>query len=59
MFVWKTLAIGKALDRSSATLDFPDALHLASSGKADRFATFDHSFARNARKAPSIEVVAI
>lgn len=31
-------------------LDFADALHLASSGKADRFATFDKDFVKKAAK---------
>ena len=37
-------------------LDFADALHLASSGKADRFATFDKDFIKKASKLGSIQV---
>jgi len=37
-------------------LDFADALHLASSAKADRFATFDRDFVKKASKLGSVEV---
>jgi len=36
-------------------LDFADALHLASSAKADRFATFDKDFVKKASKLGSVD----
>jgi predicted nucleic acid-binding protein len=44
-----------ALERG---LDFADALHLASSGGATRFVTFDRRLVRRARDGAKIEVVA-
>jgi len=38
------------------TNDDPDALHLASSAKANRFATFDRDFVKKASKLGSMEV---
>jgi predicted nucleic acid-binding protein len=35
-------------------LDFADALHLASSGKAEAFATFDRALRRRARRMPDL-----
>lgn len=49
--------IALALDWFDKGLDFADALHLASSGKAGRFATFDVSFARRAKALTEIEIV--
>ncbi|HEX4961228.1 MAG TPA: type II toxin-antitoxin system VapC family toxin [Thermoanaerobaculia bacterium] len=46
-------AVLRALTLYDQGLDFADALHLASSGDADRFATFDQPFAKRAR---SLEV---
>lgn len=40
----------KALDWFAAGLDFADALHLASSGAATEFATFDRRFVQRATK---------
>ena len=37
-------------------LDFADALHLASSVKADRFVTFDNGFIKRAQKLISFEI---
>jgi predicted nucleic-acid-binding protein len=42
-------AVARALAWYEHGLDFADALHLASSAGAGRFATFDRSFARRAR----------
>jgi len=50
--------IAAALSHAEAGLDFADALHLASSGGATRFATFDGKLVRRARGAAKIEVVA-
>ena len=41
-------AIARALDWHDEGLGFPDALHLASSGSATEFATFDRRLARRA-----------
>jgi predicted nucleic acid-binding protein len=38
-------------------LDFADALHLASRGEANKFATFDQKFSRRAGKLTGVEVV--
>ena len=42
-------AVARALDWYDRGLDFADALHLASSGKASAFATFDRALRRRAR----------
>ncbi len=44
-------AVLRGLDLYEKGLDFADALHIASSGDADRFATFDREFAEAARAA--------
>lgn len=38
-------------------LDFADALHLASSKRADKFVTFDKVFAKKARNVTALKVV--
>ena len=43
-------AVAMALDWTEEGLDFADALHLASSPPADRFATFDRAFVRLAAR---------
>ncbi|MBU0767933.1 MAG: type II toxin-antitoxin system VapC family toxin [Proteobacteria bacterium] len=40
-------------------IDFADALHLASSIKADKFATFDRALANKAEKVSSIAVIIV
>jgi predicted nucleic-acid-binding protein len=42
-------AVGRALDWYGQGLDFADALHLASSGRAEAFATFDGTLRSKAR----------
>jgi predicted nucleic-acid-binding protein len=42
-------AVARALRWFEEGLDFADALHLASSGRADAFATFDAALRRKAR----------
>ena len=49
-------AVTQALAWHEDGIDFADALHLASSAKADRLATFDKDFAKKALKLGSIEV---
>ena len=46
-------AVSKALEWHASGLDFADALHLAASGGARRFATFDQDFAKRARGIPA------
>jgi predicted nucleic-acid-binding protein len=51
--------VTRALDWSRQGLDFADALHLASSGRAEAFATFDRALRRRARAVTgAIRVVA-
>jgi predicted nucleic-acid-binding protein len=49
-------AVTQALVWYQEGLDFADALHLASSAKADRFATFDKDFVKKASKLGAIDV---
>ena len=46
----------QAISWYGAGLDFADALHLASSMKADTFVTFDHAFIKKARKLISMDI---
>jgi predicted nucleic-acid-binding protein len=51
--------VARALDWCGQGLDFADALHLASSGRAEAFATFDRALRRKARGvAGTVPVVA-
>jgi predicted nucleic-acid-binding protein len=53
-------AVLRALKLYEQGLDFADALHLASSGDADRFVTFDQPFAKAARRlegGPTVELL--
>ena len=50
--------VADALAALERGLDFADALHLASSGGATRFVTFDRRLVRRARDGAKIEVVA-
>jgi predicted nucleic-acid-binding protein len=43
-------AVARALDLHDQGFDFADALHLASSRRADAFATFDRALRRKARR---------
>jgi predicted nucleic-acid-binding protein len=49
--------IVEALDGFERGLDFADALHLASSRRAGRFATFDKKLIKRAEKLTDIELV--
>ena len=49
--------IAEALDGFERGLDFADALHLASSRRARRFATFDKKLIKRAEKLTDIELV--
>jgi predicted nucleic-acid-binding protein len=52
-------AVARALDWYRQGLDFADALHLASIGRAEAFATFDRALQRKARSvAGTVPVVA-
>ena len=46
----------QAISWYESGLDFADALHLASSVKADKFVTFDNAFIKKARKLTSIDI---
>lgn len=48
-----------ALDWHEQGLDFADALHLASSSRAERFATFDKKMAKLAGKLRTKEILAV
>jgi predicted nucleic acid-binding protein len=50
-------ALAAAARWTEAGMDFADALHLALSGKAERFATFDEALVKQARKAGALPVV--
>jgi predicted nucleic-acid-binding protein len=50
------LAVTQALAWYEDGLDFADALHLASSAKAGRFATFDRDFVKKASTLGSVTV---
>ena len=46
----------QAISWYESGLDFADALHLASSMKADKFVTFDNALIKKARKLISIDI---
>ena len=46
----------QAISWYESGLDFADALHLASSLKADKFVTFDNAFIKKVRKLISIDI---
>jgi len=48
--------VAQALTWFSAGMDFADALHLASSGAASRFATFDRAMVSSARRLKARDV---
>lgn len=49
--------IAEALDGFEQGLDFADALHLAGSRRAGRFATFDRKLIKRAQKLTAVELV--
>jgi predicted nucleic-acid-binding protein len=51
------IAVARALDWYRDGMDFADALHLASSGEAERFATFDRTLAETAARSGALPVV--
>jgi predicted nucleic acid-binding protein len=51
------LEVAEALDGFEQGLDFADALHLAGSRRAGRFATFDQKLIKRAQKLTDIELV--
>jgi len=51
--------ITQAISWYDQGLDFADALHLASGGQSDKFATFDTSFAKRARKVSSLKIIEV
>jgi len=59
IFLEDEVAVAQALDWVKEGLDFADALHLASAGRATRFATFDRKLARQARHATALETISL
>jgi predicted nucleic-acid-binding protein len=51
--------IDRALTWHEQGMDFADALHLAASGRARRFVTFDKAFARQAKALKAGDVTAL
>jgi predicted nucleic-acid-binding protein len=51
--------VALALDWHERGMDFADALHLASSGRAECFATFDRKMTKQAMQLEAMEVVAL
>jgi predicted nucleic-acid-binding protein len=51
--------VTSAMDWFDAGLDFADALHLASSGAAERFATFDDKLAKRAKGLVPLKITKI
>ena len=49
-------AVFQAISWYESGLDFADALHLASSMKADKFITFDKTFIKKARQYVQIDI---
>ena len=49
-------SVFQAISLYESGLDFADALHLASSMKADKFVTFDNALIKKARKLISIDI---
>lgn len=59
VFVEDELKVAKALDWLEGGLDFADALHLASSERAVRFATFDHKLTRQAKRLTTLGIISL
>ena len=53
------VAVERALKWFAGGLDFADALHLASFGDAERFATFDAKLAKKAGKLTGVEILVL
>jgi predicted nucleic-acid-binding protein len=53
------LAVARALDWFGDGMDLADALHLASCGNAQQFATFDLKFGRLAKRMTAFETIAL
>ena len=51
--------VEKAFSWYAVGLDFADALHVAFSGSAERFATFDEKLIRRAKKISELSVLAV
>ena len=58
VFVEDPLAVVQALEWFTAGLDFADALHVASSGTAERFVTFDQDLIKQAKHRTTVQVTA-
>ncbi len=56
MHVEDSQALFQAVSWYEEGFDFADALHVASSSRANRFATFDKALVKKASKSTSVEV---
>ena len=59
VFLEDELAVAKALDWFQGGLDFADALHLASVGNSEQFATFDQKLARQVKRLTALETISV
>ena len=59
VFLEDELHVARALDWFHGGMDFADALHLASAGSAQQFATFDRKLIQQAKRIASFETIAI
>ena len=50
-------SVTQAISWYESNLDFADALHLASSSRCERFATFDRAFVKKAQRFSSTEIM--
>jgi len=59
IFLEDEVAVAEALDWFKEGLDFADALHLASAGTANQFATFDGKLARQGSRMTTLQRVSL
>ncbi|MBI4442287.1 MAG: type II toxin-antitoxin system VapC family toxin [Acidobacteria bacterium] len=59
VFVEDELAVAKALDWFQGGLDFADALHLASVGNSEQFATCDRKLAKQGKRLTALETISV
>lgn len=59
VFLEDELAVAKALDWFQGGLDLADALHLASVGNSEQFATFDRKLAKHVKRLTALETISL
>jgi predicted nucleic-acid-binding protein len=59
VFLEDEIAVAKALEWFQEGLDLADALHLASAGTANQFATFDGKLARQGSRMTTLKTVSL